>query len=517
MFKNGPEIYGLDLGDKWCNRAFIANGVSRIYVDQGSRKTRTTVAFVRGQRVLGKKSKAPISSPKVNSYGSFKVKTLASLNEEEDTELTLSWASAFAPFVKSTQQLTVSCPACWGYTERLQYHKAALVAGTPKIHLVREVTALAVHYYFHRLVGTEFESKRILFIDSGHSETKAALVQYDKTEDGTKHLTVLEHFSMAHISGYALDRLICDFIAAKYGLPHNQALMTAAEGLKIKLGMNKVADYFYEQEERSLKLTREEYSELTYDYWASMQKLDVSCDMVEVVGGNMRSPLFMETLAELYPETPIQKTNDAEESVASGCALWHRLSQIRYRNPPLLVFDLVKEAFSIRQNKRVYHLAKVGQQLPLEQKFEKTLAKLTSPACVYVGEVLLGEISWENECEDATFGLNIVGDPDFKGVVLKYAHINDLSGAVGQEQEFEMLNNQIIANQDALNALETFMFANRDVIPEVSEQIEARLCVHQENIATDAKIYGKMLEELRDAHQGDILTDAEAISEKTTQ
>ena len=151
-----PTFTGIDLGNNWCRRAFMQNNVSSTYVDHGSRRSESTVAFVRNQRLPGyKNKKAQIKQPRVNLNMKFKFETLANLNNEEMTQVELDWAQSFSPFFNTIYPLVAAHPIDWDFIQRLSIYKAGQLANNNNLSLIRETTALAIHYYFHRLIGRD--------------------------------------------------------------------------------------------------------------------------------------------------------------------------------------------------------------------------------------------------------------------------------------------------------------------------------------------------------------------------
>ena len=83
-----PSFTGIDLEINGAKRAFMDKNVSATYVNQGSRKSASTVAFIRNQRCIGSKSKkVQIKQPKSNLNKKFNLETLTNLNDEQNKSI----------------------------------------------------------------------------------------------------------------------------------------------------------------------------------------------------------------------------------------------------------------------------------------------------------------------------------------------------------------------------------------------------------------------------------------------
>ena len=491
-----PSFTGIDLGNKWCKRAFMDKNVSATYVNQGSRKSASTVAFIRNQRCIGSKSKkVQIKQPKLNLHKKFNLDTLANLNDEQNTSIQLDWGQSFCPFFETPFPLVAAYPIEWDFVQRLNLYKAAQLAGNKNLSLVRETTALAIHYYFHRLIRTNLDQPlKILFIDSGHSETKTAYVEYSD-----KEIAIKKHSVFPQISGLKLDQIICDYLIKKYDLNLSETLLSVAETLKKNISINQKVEYYSEQLEVNFTLNREEYLKITQSYWDNIPNLDLDVDAIEIIGGNIRSFNFIESLSKKFPHIPIQRSNDAEESVAHGCALWQRISQIKYRQVPIKVYDIVTELITIQQGTKIFNLAKPGEVLPMKKKLNNTLAKLKSPAKVFINGVDVGELQWDKIEETVKFQLDLSSLPNFENITFKWSKPTLFTNQeLEQEQNFQVINQQIKRNQNSLNALEDYLFSHRETIPEKTQEIEDRLMNYQESISQDDKTYRGWLQEMKD-------------------
>ena len=165
----------------------------------------------------------------------------------------LDWGQSFCPFFNTSCPLVAAYPVNWNFMQRLNFYKAAQLNGNKNLSLLRETSALAIHYYFHRLSRTNLDKPlKILFIDSGHSETKTAYVIYS-----AKEIKILGHDVFPDISGLKLDKIICNYLANKYNLIPTDNLINISERLKKNISLNQKSEYYCEQNDINFTLDRE--------------------------------------------------------------------------------------------------------------------------------------------------------------------------------------------------------------------------------------------------------------------
>ena len=95
-----------------------------------------------------------------------------------------------------------------------------------------------------------------------------------------------------------LDKLIADYLCQKYNLEPSDKLLQIAAFLKKGVSLNQKVEHYCETQEMNFCLNRDEYLKITENYWNNIPDLIDEVDAIEIVGGNIRSYRFLETLNE---------------------------------------------------------------------------------------------------------------------------------------------------------------------------------------------------------------------------
>ena len=216
---------------------------------------------------------------------------------------------------------------------------AAKIAGLNVLRLLNEGTAIALQYGLLRSLP-ESNPIKVMFFDLGHTHTTVTLTSFIAGS-----LTILATSCLRNVGSRDFDRVIVKKIAEyaldKYRLDilsnvkATLRLTKQSEKIKKMLSANLEAPYNIEciMNDVDVKgsLNREEFEALSVellekilipvkDVLASAQIDPKDLDAVEIVGGGSRIPSVRRALKE-YLGKDLSTTNNADESVARGCAL----------------------------------------------------------------------------------------------------------------------------------------------------------------------------------------------------
>ncbi|KAH8759363.1 heat shock protein 70 family [Diaporthe sp. PMI_573] len=374
------SVVGVDLGTVNTVIAVARNrGVDVIANEVSNRATPSLVGFGPKARYLGETAKTQEISNLKNTVGSLKRLAGRSLNDP-DVQLEQQYVSAtlvdidgqvgaevtyrgqkerytaiqltamLLSKIKATtsaelklpvSDIVMSVPAWFTDIQRRALIDAAEIAGLKLLRLMNDTTAAALGYGITKLdlPSAEEKPRRVVFVDVGHSEYTATVVEFKKGELVVKGTAWDRHYGGRNFDKALVDHLAKEF-QAKYKVdifsnPRAVArVYAAAEKTKKILSANQQAPVNIESLmndiDVSAMVTRQEFEALIDPLLnkttapleealaqAKLTKDDV--DFIEVVGGGSRVPAIKDRIQAFFGKN-LSYTLNADEAAARGCA-----------------------------------------------------------------------------------------------------------------------------------------------------------------------------------------------------
>lgn len=237
--------------------------------------------------------------------------------------------------------LVLSVPAWFTDVQRRALIDAAEIAGLRPLRLINDTTAAALGYGITKLdlPGPEEKPRRVCFVDIGHSNYTASVVEFKKGELVVKSTAYDRHFGGREFNLALVNHFSKEFKAKyKIDIHTNPKAMVrvdaAVEKLKKILSANQQAPLNIESLMNDVDvtgmITRQEFEALVEPLLvratvpleqalaeAKLTKEDV--DFVELVGGCTRVPALKERIQAFFGK-PLSFTLNQDEAIARGCA-----------------------------------------------------------------------------------------------------------------------------------------------------------------------------------------------------
>lgn len=258
--------------------------------------------------------------------------------------------------------MVMSVPAWFTDVQRRSLMDAAEIAGLKLLRLMNDTTAAALGYGITKLdlPGPEEKPRRVAFIDIGHSNYTASIVEFRKGE-----LTVKSTAYDRHFGGRDFDKALVEHFAAEFkekykiDIKSNPKAMVrvaaAAEKLKKILSANAMAPISIESLmndiDVSAMLKREELEELVEPLLArahvpleqaladaGLKVEDI--DIIELVGGCTRVPALKERIQKFFGKN-LSFTLNQDEAIARGCAFSCAILSPVFRVRDFAIHDIV--------------------------------------------------------------------------------------------------------------------------------------------------------------------------------
>ncbi|KAK2064337.1 hsp70-like protein [Colletotrichum caudatum] len=374
------SVVGVDFGTLKTVIAVARNrGVDVICNEVSNRATPSVVGFGPKSRYLGESAKTQEISNLKNTVSSIKRLAGRSFNDP-DAQLEQQYITAplvdvngqvgvevnylgkkekftnaqliamFLSKVKQTTQaeiklpvsdLVMSVPAWFTDIQRRAIIDAAEIAGLKLLRLMNDTTAAALGWGITKLdlPAPEEPPRRVAFIDIGHSNYTASIVEFKKGELAVKGTAFDRHFGGRDFDKALVDHLGKEF-SGKYKIDihsNGRAMartIAAAEKCKKILSANQQAPVNIESImndiDVSAMITRQEFEAMVEPLLArvhvpleqalaeaKLTKDDI--DVIEVIGGGSRVPALKERIQAFFGKT-LSFTLNQDEAVARGAA-----------------------------------------------------------------------------------------------------------------------------------------------------------------------------------------------------
>lgn len=271
-------------------------------------------------------------------------------------------ATASAELKLPVSDLVMSVPAWFTDAQRRSLMDASEIAGLKLLRLMNDTTAAALGYGITKLdlpTGDE-KPKRVVFIDIGHTNYTASVVEFKKGE-----LTVKSTACDRHFGGRDFDKALVEHLASEFkerykiDIKSNPKAMVrvhaAAEKLKKILSANQQAPLNIESlmndVDVSTMVTREGLESLVepllnrvhvpLEQALSEAGLTVEdIDVIELVGGCTRVPALKERIQKFFNKT-LSFTLNQDEAIARGCAFSCAILSPVFRVRDFAIHDIV--------------------------------------------------------------------------------------------------------------------------------------------------------------------------------
>lgn len=276
--------------------------------------------------------------------------------------LTKIKATASAELKLPVSDVVLSCPAWYTDVQRRSLLDASEIAGLKTLRLINDTTATALGYGITKLdlPGPEEKPRRVCFVDIGHSNYTASIVEFKKGELAVKSTAWDRHFGGRNFDKAMVDHFAKEF-KEKFKIDINEnakarvRVAAGCEKVKKILSANSAAPLNIESVMNDVDvrgfLKREELEELVrplleratapIEQALAEAKLKVEdIDAIEMVGGCTRVPALKAAIQQFFGK-PLSFTLNQDEAVARGCAFSCAILSPVFRVRDFSVHDMV--------------------------------------------------------------------------------------------------------------------------------------------------------------------------------
>lgn len=270
--------------------------------------------------------------------------------------------TASAELKLPVSDIVLSCPAWYTDAQRRALIDASEIAGLKLLRLMNDTTATALGYGITKLdlPGPEEKPRRVAFIDIGHSNYTASIVEFKKGELAVKSTAWDRHFGGRNFDKALVDHFAKEF-KEKYKIDINEnakakvRVAAGCEKVKKILSANSAAPLSIESLMNDVDvkgmLKRDELEELVKPLLeraiipieqalaeAKLKPEDI--DAIEMVGGCTRVPALKTAIQNFFGK-PLSFTLNQDEAVARGCAFSCAILSPVFRVRDFSVHDIV--------------------------------------------------------------------------------------------------------------------------------------------------------------------------------
>jgi heat shock protein 4 len=276
--------------------------------------------------------------------------------------LTRMKATASQELKLPVADVVLSCPVWYTDSQRRAILDAADIAGLKCLRLLNDNTAVALGYGITKLdlPSAEEKPRRVVFVNIGHSNYTATVVEFRKGELAVKSSAWDRHYGGRYIDKALVEHFAKEF-KEKYKIDVMEngkarfRLAAGVEKLKKILSANNLAPLNVESIMNDVDvrgmLKREELEELMkpmlerattpIEQALAEAKLTVAdIDAIEMVGGCTRVPSIKAAIQEFFGK-PLSFTLNQDEAVARGCAFSCAILSPVFRVRDFSIHDMV--------------------------------------------------------------------------------------------------------------------------------------------------------------------------------
>lgn len=258
--------------------------------------------------------------------------------------------------------VVISVPVWYTDAQRRALLDAAEIAGLKTLRLINDTTASALGWGITKtdLPAPEEKPKRVAFIDIGHSNYTASIVEFKKGELTVKATAWDRHFGGRYIDQALIEHFAKEFKEKfKIDIFENAKakfrVQAGVEKLKKILSANSAAPLNIESVMNDVDvrgmLKREELEELIKplleratapieEALAQAKLKPEDIDAIEMIGGCTRVPALKTRIQEFFGK-PLSFTLNQDEAVARGCAFSCAILSPVFRVRDFSVHDIV--------------------------------------------------------------------------------------------------------------------------------------------------------------------------------
>jgi len=276
--------------------------------------------------------------------------------------LTKMRATASAELKLPVNDVVLSCPVWYTDAQRRAILDAADIAGLKCLRLINDNTAVALGWGITKLdlPAPEEKPRRVVFVNIGHSNYTATVVEFKKGELAVKSSAWDRHYGGRYIDQALVEHFAKEF-KEKYKIDvmeNGKARLRLAAGvekLKKVLSANNQAPINVESIMNDVDvrgmLKREELEELIKPLidratapieqaLAEAKLTTADIDAIEMVGGCTRVPVLKSKIQDYFGK-PLSFTLNQDEAVARGCAFCCAILSPVFRVRDFSVHDMV--------------------------------------------------------------------------------------------------------------------------------------------------------------------------------
>ncbi|KAL6708085.1 adenyl-nucleotide exchange factor sse1 [Coniothyrium glycines] len=310
-----------------------------------------------------------VSAPLVNINGQVgaEVSYLGKKEQFTATQITAMFltkmrATASAELKLPVSDVVLSCPVWYTDAQRRAILDAADIAGLKCLRLINDNTAVALGYGITKLdlPTAEEKPRRVVFVNIGHSNYTATVVEFKKGELAVKSSAWDRHYGGRYIDKALVEHFAKEF-QDKYKInvmENGKArfrLAAGVEKLKKVLSANNQAPINVESIMNDVDvrgmLKREELEELIQPLieratapieqaLAEAKLTPADIDAIEMVGGCTRVPSIKSKIQDYFGK-PLSFTLNQDEAVARGCAFSCAILSPVFRVRDFSIHDMV--------------------------------------------------------------------------------------------------------------------------------------------------------------------------------
>lgn len=276
--------------------------------------------------------------------------------------LTKIKSTASAELKLPVSDVVISCPVWYTDAQRRAIIDASEIAGLKCLRLINDTTASALGWGITKtdLPAPEEKPRRVVFVDIGHSNYSASVVEFRKGELAVKSTAWDRHFGGRYIDQALVDHFAKEFkekykIDIKENAKAKFRVQAGVEKLKKILSANSMAPLNIESVMNDVDvrgmLKREELEELIKPMLdratapieqalaeAKLKPEDI--DAIEMIGGCTRVPALKTAIQDFFGK-PLSFTLNQDEAVARGCAFSCAILSPQFRVRDFSVHDMV--------------------------------------------------------------------------------------------------------------------------------------------------------------------------------
>ena len=304
-----------------------------------------------------------LQDPDVQVEQDFVSAQLVDMDGQVGAEVTyLGKKERFTATQITAMHLVLSCPVWYTDAQRRAILDAAEIAGLKCLRLINDNTAVALGWGIPKLdlPGPEEKPRRVVFVNIGHSNYTATVVEFRKGELAVKSSAWDRHFGGRYIDKALVEHFAKEF-KEKYKIDVMEngkarfRLAAGVEKLKKVLSANNMAPINVESIMNDIDvrgmLKREELEELIkplidratapIEQALAEAKLTIDdIDSIEMVGGCTRVPAVKSKIQDYFGK-PLSFTLNPDEAVARGCAFCCAILSPVFRVRDFSVHDMV--------------------------------------------------------------------------------------------------------------------------------------------------------------------------------